>query len=129
MVMMILTLTASSQIDTENKLKCLKPDIIKLMIKDIIIGDSALAELKLAQTYIDSLESKNERQVQKINLLEDKFKSCEEIVGIQKSKLQLYELDNKNLEKKLKSEKLKNKINKISSVGIIAFLTFLLIKK
>jgi hypothetical protein len=59
------------------------------MIKDIIIGDSALAELKLAQTYIDSLESKNERQVQKINLLEDKFKSCEEIVGIQKSKLQL----------------------------------------
>lgn len=129
-IFLITKLTALSQIDTEaNKTKCLKVGTVKSMIKDIVRGDSAIAELKLTQQHVDSLEKRGQKQDIKIALLEDKFVSCEQIVEFQTQKIKLLELDAKNSEKKLKREKIKNSIKTITSVGIMAVLGYLLIIK
>lgn len=99
------------------------------MIKDILRGDEAIAQLVVVEKIVDSLETKTEKQKEIITELENKNESSEKIIGMKDKQIELLQLDAKNSEKKLKREKIKNSIKTFTSVGIIAVLGYLLIIK
>lgn len=126
----MMKLTSFSQIDTQvNETKCIKKSIVKEMIKDILRGDEAIAQLVVVEKIVDSLETKIEKQKEIITELENKNESSEKIIGMKDKQIELLQLDAKNSEKKLKREKIKNSIKTFTSVGIIAVLGYLLIIK
>jgi|688.fasta_scaffold559293_2 hypothetical protein len=123
-------LTSFSQIDTQvSETKCIKKSIVKEMIKDILRGDEAIAQLVVVEKIVDSLETKTEKQKEIITELENKNESSEKIIEKKDKQIELLQLDAKNTQKKLKKEKLKNSIKTFTSVGIIAVLGYLLIIK
>jgi uncharacterized protein (UPF0128 family) len=99
------------------------------MIKDILRGDEAIAQLVVVEKIVDSLETKTEKQKEIITELENKNESSEKIIEKKDKQIELLQLDAKNTQKKLKKEKLKNSIKTFTSVGIIAVLGYLLIIK
>lgn len=126
----MMKLTSFSQIDTQvSETKCIKKSIVKEMIKDILRGDEAIAQLVVVEKIVDSLETKTEKQKEIITELENKNESSEKIIGMKDKQIELLQLDAKNSEKKLKREKIKNSIKTFTSVGIIAVLGYLLIIK
>lgn len=127
---LMMKLTSFSQIDTQvSETKCIKKSIVKEMIKDILRGDEAIAQLVVVEKIVDSLETKTEKQKEIITELENKNESSEKIIGMKDKQIELLQLDAKNSEKKLKREKIKNSIKTFTSVGIIAVLGYLLIIK
>lgn len=102
---------------------------VKLIIKDIIIGDSAITELKLVQ---EELEMSNKTLIDNRKIINDlnlKYVVCEEAIKFEKEKYQVLEKYSNVLEKNLHREKTNNKWIKITSGSIIALLiTGLIIK-
>jgi hypothetical protein len=124
-------LTSFSQTGTESSddVKCFPVSITRLIAKDLLSGDSAKAQLIIAENEVKQLE---EKVILKDNVIGDMSKKEEnykKIIDSQEEKYGIVEKNNKELEKKLKKEKVKNKFKSILSYTAIGVLTFFLITK
>lgn len=124
-----LSLTAFSQQDTTIKTKCLPVPVFKQIAKDLIKGDSAIAQLKLSEQHIIQLEDKVVLKDGIITTMKAKEENYNKIIVVQNEKYDVLEGYSKKLEFQLKKEKVKNKFKSILGTGAIAILTFFLITK
>ena len=126
--LLFLKLTAFSQIDTSN-VKCFSIPIVRLIMKDLISGDSAKSQLRLTEKESIELEKKIYLKDSVINSLRQKESNFQTIVESEKEKFVLMEDYSKKLETDLKKEKTNNRFKSIMGTAVIAVLTFLLITK
>jgi hypothetical protein len=131
-LLVTLKLTAFSQTDTKidtDSLTCMSNDVAKLIIKDLLSGDSAKDVLTITQSQLNLTEQKVILKDSVINKLEEKVVNCELIVDTERKKYTILEDHTKKVEVQLKKEKIKNKFQKIVSGGIVVVLSYLLITK
>jgi hypothetical protein len=123
------TLTAFSQTDTNSKepVKSFPISIVKKIIKDLISGDEAKAQLKLSDSLLVITEGKVVLKDNIINTMKIKEVNYVNVIGAQNEKYDVLEGYSKKVERDLKKEKVKGKFLNIVSGGIIIALTVLLI--
>lgn len=124
---MMLSLTAFSQTGTDTKVKCFPVPVVKQIMKDLLSGDEAKAQLKLSDSLLVVTEKKVMVQDSIIEELKLKEENYLKQIESEKEKLAISENYSRQLEKDLKKEKVKNKFTSILSVAIITALTTLLI--
>ena len=122
-----LSLTAFSQTDTKEKLKCLPVSTFKKIAQDLLKGDSAIAELKLTNEQLVKTEEKVTLKDSVISTMVIKEKNYVEIIGTQDKKYEVLEGYTKKLEFQLKKEKVKGKFKSILGGSMIAILGVLLV--
>ena len=127
--LVFLSLTASSQTDTATNSKCFPIPVVRLIMKDLLSGDSAKAHLYLSEKQLIETENKVILKDSIINNLRLKESNYLLMVDTEKHKYKIISDYSKQLEKDLKVQKVKNKFNKIVGTGLIAVLTFFLITK
>jgi hypothetical protein len=122
-------LTAFSQTDTNNKekVKCFPVHVAKQIAKDLLKGDSAMAELKLVNEQLVKTEEKVSLKDSVISTMVTKEKNYISIIDAQDKKYTVMEDYSKKLEFQLKKEKVKNKFTSILSGITVLFLSALLI--
>jgi len=98
-------------------------------MKDLISGDSAKAELKLAEAQIIETERKVSLKDSVITTLRAKETNYITMVDAERQKFDIMEKYSKKLEFDLKKERVKNKFKSILGTGVIAVLTFFIITK
>jgi len=122
--------TVFSQTDTtSNNTKCFPIPIVKLIMKDLLSGDSAKAQLKLTEEEVVSLEKKillKDSVITTLRLKEDNYNT---IIDSDKQKFDIMEKYSKKLEFDLKKERVKNKFKSLVGTAAIGVLTFFLITK
>ena len=132
MLICILTLrlTAFSQTDTNNQpTKCFPIPVVKLIIKDLMSGDSAKAKLKLVGDQLLETEKKVELKDSVISLLRVKESNYNVIIDAQNQKYSTLDAHTKKVEWDLKKQKVKNKFTSVlSGVAVVALTFFLIIK-
>ena len=104
----MLSLTAFSQTGTDTKVKCFPVPVVKQIMKDLLSGDEAKAQLKLSDSLLVVTEKK---------------------VMVQDSIITELKLKEENNLKQIESEKekVKGKFKTIISGGVILALSILLI--
>lgn len=127
--LVFLSLTAFSQKDTTIDSKSFPLPIVRLIMKDLLSGDSAKAQLKLTEKQLFETENKVIFKDSIISSLRMKESNYLIMVDAEKEKYKVVSDYSKQLEKDLKLERVKNKFNKIVGTGLIAVLTFFLITK
>ena len=129
MSLMMLSLTAFSQTGTNNQVKCIPVPVVKQIMKDLLIGDEAKAQLKLSDSLLVLTEQKVQIQDSIIGNMKLKENNYLKEIDIQNQKYLILEKYSKQLEKDLKKLKVKNKFTSILSSSTILILgTFLIIK-
>jgi hypothetical protein len=129
MGLMMLSLTAFSQTGTNNQVKCFPAPVVKQIMKDLLIGDQAKAQLKLSDSLLVLTEQKVQIQDSIIGNMKLKEDNYLKEIDIQNQKYLISENYSKQLEKDLKKLKVKNKFTSIlSSSAILILGTFLIIK-
>jgi len=135
LILLSQSLIAFSQTDTSKKernpepVKCLPVSTFKSIAKDLLRGDSAIAELKLANEQITQLEEKVVLKDSVIVTMQKKEENYQTIIKSQDEKYLVLEDHTKKLEVQLKKEKVKNKFKTYIGGGLIAILSvFLLIQ-
>jgi hypothetical protein len=98
-------------------------------MKDVLSGDSAKAQLKLAEEQLIQTEKKVVLKDSIINTLRLKEENYNTIIGAERQKFDIMEKYSKKLEFDLKKERVKNKFKSILGTGVIAVLGFFLITK
>ena len=125
----ILSSTAFSQIDTTTKGKYFTIPVVKLIVKDLLSGDSAKAQLKITEAQLLETENKVALKDSIINTMKFKEINYQTIIAAEKEKFQIVENYSKSLEKDLRKEMFKNKFKSIMGTAMIGVLTFFLITK
>jgi len=120
---------AFSQTDTSSNVKCFTIPVVKQIMKDLLVGDSAKAELKLTEAQLVQTEKKVVLKDSVITTLRLKEVNYLTIIDAEKEKFRIVEDYSKKLEWDLKKEKVKGKFKSILGTGVIAVLTFFLITK
>ena len=120
---------AFSQTDTSNNTKCFPIPVVRQIMKDLISGDSAKAELKLTEAQLVQTEKKVVLKDSVITTLRLKEVNYLTMIDAEKEKFRIVEDYSKKLEWDLKKEKVKGKFKSILGTGVIAVLTFFLITK
>ena len=120
-------LTVFSQIDTQTiePVKCFTFPVIKIIMKDLLRGDSAIQLLKLTETQLVENEKKNVLQDSIILTMATKEKNYLSIIEEERTKFKIQMDYSKELEKNIKREKIKNKFTKTLLGSVIAILTIL----
>jgi len=123
-------LTAFSQNVTRDTIptKCFPIPVVKAIAKDLLKGDSAIAMLKLTEDQLKETEKKSALKDSVITAMSIKESNYLRIIEDDRKKYRIVVEDNKDLQKRLKVEKVKNKFTKIISGGAILVLGILLIK-
>lgn len=129
MGLMMFSLTAFSQTGTNNQVKCFPVPVVKQIMKDLLSGDEAKAQLKLSDSLLVLTEKKVQIQDSIINDMKRKEENYLKEIETQNQKYVILENYSKELEKDLKKQKVKNKFTSILSAGVITVLTTLLIVK
>jgi len=124
---MMSKLTVFSQIDTQTiePVKCFTFPVIKIIMKDLLRGDSAIQLLKLTETQLVENEKKNVLQDSIILTMAAKEKNYLSIIEEERTKFKIQMDYSKELEKNIKREKIKNKFTKTLLGSVIAILTIL----
>jgi hypothetical protein len=122
-------LTAFSQTDTSTNTKTFPIPVVRLIMKDLISGDSAKAELKLTEKQLLETEKKVIIKDSIINLLREKETKYKTIMDLQHEKYVMQRRYSDKLEIDLKKQIVKNKFGTVLGIGVIGLLTFLLIVK
>jgi hypothetical protein len=121
-------LTVFSQRGTDSvPTKTFTIPVVKQIVKDLLSGDSAKAELKItAQQLKESqkIVSYKDSVVKKMEIQNTKY---EELIKFERSKYKIIEDELKSTEKKLKKEKIKTGIFKTISTVSVLFVGALLI--
>ena len=105
----------------------LKKPIVRLVIKDLIIGDGFKKELGLITTKYSLLENKIVLKDSVISNLNFQINNFDSILNTKGSQLEYTKQLNDKLKLEIKKQKLKNKI--LSSAGLIALGGVILILK
>ena len=105
----------------------LKKPIVRLVIKDLIIGDGFKKELRLITTKYSLLENKIVLKDSVISNLNFQINDFDSILNTKGSQLEYTKQLNDKLKLEIKKQKLKNKI--LSSAGLIAIGGVILILK
>jgi hypothetical protein len=128
-----LSLTAFSQTATDTAtttpVKCIPVPVVKMIIKDLMSGDSAKAVLKLTENQLKETEMKVSLKDSIITTMKVKEVNFNKIIDAEREKFKIQVDYSKGLEKALRKEKVKNKFTKFLSGGVIAAMGFLLITK
>lgn len=114
-------LTVFSQTDTL-KTKCFTIPVVKVIIKDLLRGDSAIALLKLTEIQLLENEKKIILQDSIISTMTIKEKNYLSVIENEINKFKTEKDYSSNLEKKLKKEKVKNKFTKTILGSLISVL-------
>jgi len=109
--------------------KCFPIPVVKQIMKDVISGDSAKAQLKLTEEQLVQTEQKVILKDSIINTLRLKEDNYQNIISSEKQKFEIMEKYSKKLEFDLKKEKVKSKFKSIIGTGVILVLGFLMITK
>ena len=125
----ILSSTAFSQIDTTTKVKYFTIPVVKLIVKDLLSGDSAKAQLKVTELQLLETEKKVVLKDSIINTMKIKEINYQTIIVAEKEKFQIVENYSKTLEKDLRKERAKSKFKSIMGTAMVGVLTFFLITK
>ena len=126
---LFVSLTVFSQTDTSTNVKCFPIPVVRQIMKDVISGDSAKAQLKLTEELLSQTEKKVVMKDSVIITLRMKETNYLTMIDAEKQKFQIQENYSKKLEWDLKKEKVKNKFKSILGTGIIAVMGFFLITK
>ncbi len=94
----------------------LKVPTAKLVIKDILSGDGAKAELVEANKVIDLQKGQISLYIQKDSLKDQKIGNLNTIIDKKDQQITLYDNMSKDLQKELKAQQLKTKFYKAGSV-------------
>lgn len=121
--------TVFSQTDTTTNVKCFPIPVVKQIMKDILVGDAAKAQLKLTEEQLLQTEKKLILKDSVINTLRMKEENYIMSINTEKQKFDLVEKYSKNLEQELKKERVKNKFKSILGTAVIAVMGFFLITK
>ena len=125
-----MSLTAFSQSATDTiPVKIFPIPVVKLIVKDLLSGDSAKAELKLANQHIVVIEDKVKLKDSIIVTMDIKEKNYLKIIEDERQKIGVIQNYTKTLEKDLRKERVKNKFTKLISGAGLAVLGFFLITK
>ncbi len=124
-----MSLTVFSQTDTSTNVKCFPIPVVRQIMKDVISGDSAKAQLKLTEEMLSETEKKVVMKDSVIITLRMKETNYLTMIDAERQKFQIQENYSKKLEWDLKKEKVKNKFKSILGTGIIAVMGFFLITK
>lgn len=127
--LLFLNLIAFSQTDTSKAEKCFPIPVVRLIMKDLLSGDSAKAQLKLTESQLEQTEKKVMLKDSIITTLRAKESNLENMVTAEKDKFAIMEKYSKSLEVQLKKEKVKNKFKSVVGTALIGVLTFFLIIK
>ena len=103
--------------------------VVKQIMKDLISGDEAKAQLKLTEQQLIETEKKVSLKDSVISTLRLKEVNYQTIIDSEKQKFEIMEKYSKKLEFDLKKEKVKNKFKSILGTGVIVALSFFLITK
>jgi hypothetical protein len=122
-------LIAFSQTDTSTSVKSFPIPIVRLIMKDLLSGDSAKAQLKLVEKEVVELNSKIVLKDSVINTLRLKEDNYMTIINSEKEKYKIVESYSKKLEWDLKKEKTKNKFKSFVGTAVIGVLAFFIIQK
>ncbi len=120
---------AFSQTDTSKVEKCFPMPVVKQIMKDLVSGDEAKAQLKLTEQQLFETEKKVSLKDSIITTLRLKEVNYQTIIDSEKQKFDIMDRYSKKLEIDLKKEKVKNKFKSILGTGAIAVLSFFLITK
>jgi len=128
---MLISLTVFSQpgTPTNSEVKCFPISIVKLITKDLIIGDSAKNLLKITERQLLETENKIILKDSVINSYINKENNYKLIINGEKTKFETLEDFNKNLQLSLKKSKFKTKLTSTISITIIGILTGLILIK
>ena len=126
---LLLKSIAFSQTDTSKVEKCFPMPVVKQIMKDLISGDEAKAQLKLTEQQLIETEKKVSLKDSVISTLRLKEVNYQTIIDSEKQKFEIMEKYSKKLEFDLKKEKVKNKFKSIVGTGVIVALSFFLITK
>lgn len=127
----MLSLTVFSQSGTVDSIpsKSFSIPIVRLIIKDLLSGDSAKAQLVLANDQIKKIENLVILKDSIIRKQDEKMKIYDEILVQKDSKIKIMDDKISEVSKELKKEKFKNKFTKIVGSSITAILAVFLIIK
>ena len=126
---LLLSLTVFSQTDTTTNSKSFPIPVVRQIMKDLISGDSAKAQLKLTEQQLLETEKKVVFKDSIIISLREKESNLGLIISSEKEKFKIVEDYSKKLEWDLKKEKVKGRFKSIIGTGVIVVLGFLLINK
>jgi len=115
--LMMMSWSSFSQIATDSTSIQLEKKIAKLIIKDLLLGDSYKNELKLTDTKIDILEQKLVLKDSIIFNLESKSNNFESILLSKQDQLSLSQELSRKLQTDLKKQKVKTKL--MGGAGIL----------
>ena len=118
--------TATDTVTTTN-VKCIPVPVLKMIVKDLMIGDSAKSLLKLTEAQLKETENKVSLKDSVINTMKIKEVNYNKIIDAEREKYKIQEDYSKSLEKALRREKVKNKFTKIISGGLLAAAGFFII--
>lgn len=119
-IILFTTLSSFSQTVTKtDSIVPLKVPTARLVIKDLLQGDGAKAELVEANKVIDLQKGQITLYVQKDSLKDQKIGNLNSIIEKKDQQISLYDNMSKDLQKELKVQQMKTKFYKASSfVGI-----------
>lgn len=122
-------LTAFSQTDTDTTyVRCLPEPMLRMILNDLVSGDSAKSMLTLAEYEIDLLKDKISIQDSIILNYKIKEDNYNKIISENRT-FEILENHIKILDEQIKVQKRKNNIRTVSSLGLIGTLTYLLLRK
>lgn len=118
---MISSLTAFSQTGTDSiPSKSFPLPVVKMIIKDILSGDSAKAQLKITNKQLEETKKIVSLKDSVIGKLELKYSNSELIINSERDKFKIIDEQLKKTEKELRKEKIKTKIFKsLTTVGVL----------
>lgn len=127
--LLMLSLTVFSQTDTNTNTKTFPIPVVRLIMKDLLSGDSAKAQLKLTEQQLIETEKKVQIKDSVIITLRAKEDNYLSVIQSEREKYKIVEDFSKQLQSELKKEKVKNKFKSIVGTATIAVLGFFLIVK
>lgn len=115
-------LTVFSQTDTLELTKCFTIPMVKVIIKDLLRGDSAISLLKLTEIQLAENEKKSILKDSIISTMVIKEKNYLSIIENERNKFKIQKDYSSDLEKKLKKERVRNKFTKTILGSLISVL-------
>jgi hypothetical protein len=125
----ISSLTAFSQKGTDSiPSKSFPLPVVKMIIKDILSGDSAKAQLKITNEQLQETKKIVSIKDSVINKLELKNSNSELIINSERDKFSIINEQLKKTEKELRKERIKTKIFKsLTTIGALTIGALLII--
>lgn len=119
---MMSKLTVFSQTDTLELTKCFTIPMVKVIIKDLLRGDSAISLLKLTEIQLAENEKKSILTDSIISTMVIREKNYLSIIENERNKFKIQKDYSSDLEKKLKKERVRNKFTKTILGSLISVL-------